>query len=195
MRVIVGLGNPGSRYELTRHNIGFLVVDQLADEGAGRWTGVDTAVTARLACDDEEVCLVKPLTFMNRSGRAVARLRQNLTFENKEMLVVLDDFLLDFGRVRLRRGGSDGGHNGLASVLESLHSEQIARLRLGVGPVPENETDTDFVLQPFAVGEDVTGLIERGCIAARCWLAEGVEPAMNRFNGYPSLSREASDEA
>ena len=104
------------------------------------------------------------------------------------MLVVLDDFLLDFGRMRLRRGGSDGGHNGLASVLQHLLTEAVPRLRLGVGPVPESEQDIDYVLAPFAPTEVIEELIKRGCAATTCWVTEGVEAAMNRFNGCLPLS-------
>jgi PTH1 family peptidyl-tRNA hydrolase len=104
------------------------------------------------------------------------------------VLVVYDDFLFDFGRLRLRRSGSDGGHNGLASVLECLQTEQIARLRLGIGPVPANVADVDFVLAPFADADDVAGLTERGSAATNCWLQEGIEAAMGRFNGCSSIN-------
>ena len=105
----------------------------------------------------------------------------------EQVLVILDDFLLDFGRVRVRRAGSDGGHNGLASVLEKLTSTAVPRLRMGIGPVPEGDEDIDFVLSSFASDEDVGGLVERGCQAAECLLTDGVEAAMNRFNGCPAL--------
>ncbi len=145
--------------------------------------------TSRVRVAGEEVLLVKPLSFMNRSGDAVRALQERAGFAAEEVLVVLDDFLLDFGRLRLRRGGSDGGHNGLASVLERLQTDQVSRLRLGVGPVPPADSDIDFVLTPFAPGEEVAELVGRGCAATRCWLSEGVEAAMNRFNGCPALGR------
>ncbi len=184
MRVVVGLGNPGPRYADTRHNIGFLVVDALADS---RWGERHGALTATMGRGEDEVLLVKPQTYMNRSGEAVRALREEQGFEPEEVLVVLDDFLLDFGRVRLRRAGSDGGHNGLGSIVERLGTERVPRLRLGVGPVPQGEDDIDFVLAPFAGRDDVAGLVERGCAATRCWLHEGIEAAMNRFNGCPAL--------
>ncbi|MFH1566645.1 MAG: aminoacyl-tRNA hydrolase [Gemmatimonadota bacterium] len=188
MRIVVGLGNPGPRYAGTRHNIGFQVVDRLAATGGGRWReAAGPSLTAALSRGGAEVLLVKPQTFMNRSGAAVAAVGRQVGFEPAEVLVVLDDFHLDFGRLRLRRSGSDGGHNGLASVLQELGSEAVPRLRVGIGWVPEGQEDIDFVLAPFGSAEDVDGLVERGCGATECWLTEGIEAAMNRFNGGPAL--------
>ena len=181
MRVVVGLGNPGPRYADTRHNIGFRVVDALVAPGAGWETG-EQADTVPARCGGEEVILVKPMTYMNRSGDAVRALQERLGFGPDQVLLVVDDFLLDFGRLRLRRGGSDGGHNGLASVLGRLQTDQIPRLRLGIGPVPDDRDDIDFVLSPFGADEDVDGLVERGRAAAHCWAHEGIDAAMNRFN-------------
>ncbi len=194
MPVVVGLGNPGPGYAGTRHNIGFLVAEGLLG-GRGKWTREEAAETARARIAGEEVLLVRPQSFMNRSGEAVRMLQERRGLAPEEILVILDDFLLDFGRLRLRRGGSDGGHNGLASVLKVLQTDQVPRLRLGVGPVPPGESDIDFVLAPFAPGEVVAGLVERGCAATRCWLAEGIEAAMNRFNGCPALERTAPPSA
>lgn len=188
MAVVVGLGNPGPRYADTRHNIGFRVVEGLLG-GRGRWLREEDVETSRVRVAGEEVLLVRPLSFMNRSGGAVRALQERAGFAAGEVLVVLDDFLLDFGRLRLRRGGSDGGHNGLASVLECLQTDQVPRLRLGVGPVPPGDSEIDFVLTPFAPGEEVAEVVARGCAATRCWLSEGVEAAMNRFNGCPALGR------
>lgn len=184
MRVVVGLGNPGTRYARTRHNIGFLVAAELAGSG---WVDRLAAQTATVRIAGETVLVVRPQTYMNRSGDAVLALSELEDFAPEDTLVVFDDFLLDFGRIRLRRSGSDGGHNGLASILQRLRTEQVPRLRLGVGPVPAGESDIDFVLTPFAQAEDVEGLVHRGSAAARCWLQEGIEAAMNRFNGCPAL--------
>jgi len=191
VRIVVGLGNPGARYERTRHNIGFLVVEAMS-QGA-TWQSTTQALTTPcwLGPERHEVLLVKPQTFMNRSGQALAELQQITDVEPEQVLVVLDDFLLDFGRLRLRRGGSDGGHNGLASVLQHLSTEAVPRLRLGVGPVPESEQDIEYVLAPFAATEDVDELIQRGCAATTCWVTEGVEAAMNRFNGCLPVSPRA----
>lgn len=193
MRIVVGLGNPGARYERTRHNIGYLVVDSLAAGAVWQSTTKAQMTTCWLGPDRQEVLLVKPQTFMNRSGEALEPLQQELTDGADNVLVVFDDFLLEFGRLRLRRGGSDGGHNGLASVLQHLSTEAVPRLRLGVGPVPEDAQDIDFVLAPFDPTEDVDEIIQRGCAATTCWVTEGVEAAMNRFNGCLPLSPRAGN--
>ncbi len=162
MHVVIGLGNPGQRYGHTRHNIGFVIVDLLAASGSTWRDGPAQSRIAAAEVSGAEVILVKPQTYMNRSGVAVSALRRQFEFEPDRALVVCDDFLLDFGRVRLRRGGSDGGHNGLASVLEELGTEAVPRLRVGVGPVPEGGNDIDFVLADFGSGEDVHALADRG---------------------------------
>lgn len=196
MRVIVGLGNPGVRYERTRHNAGFLIVEALAAKED--WAEQHDALTARVpltvGAADEQVLLVKPLTWMNRSGEAVLALSKAEGFGPDDILVVFDDFLLDFGRLRLRRTGSDGGHNGLASVLGAFESDAVARLRVGVGPVPAQAEDIDFVLAPFALDDDVDGLVQRSTAAVECWLQDGIEVAMNRFNGCPALTRPQAPE-
>ncbi len=191
MRVVVGLGNPGTRYAHTRHNIGFLIVDELAN--GLTWVERHGAQTTCMRLADEEVLVVKPQTYMNRSGDAVLALSESEGFGPEDILVVFDDFLLDFGRLRLRRAGSDGGHNGLASVLERLCSDGVSRLRIGVGPVPLAASDIDFVLAPFSTEEDVDALVARGGAAVCCWLQEGIETAMNRFNGCQALPNRATD--
>ena len=120
---------------------------------------------------------------MNRSGAAVLALSQRFDYPPEEMLVVFDDFLLDFGRLRFRRGGSDGGHNGLASVVESLGTQAIPRLRMGIGQPLSGEGIIDYVLSRFDAGESVEELIERSAQAVVCYIEEGIEAAMNRFNG------------
>jgi len=188
VRLVVGLGNPGARYERTRHNIGFLLADRLASSSKD-WRVADQACAhvATTKRAGQEVFLVKPQTYMNRSGETLSALSSRLDFTPEQVLVLLDDFELDFGRLRLRRSGSDGGHNGLASVLEALQTTQVPRLRLGIGKPPENEEILDFVLNPFAAADDIEGLIERGIQAVDVYLTEGIEAAMNRFNGLPAL--------
>lgn len=188
MRIVVGLGNPGPRYAATRHNIGFMVVDHLAAERSVRWVGQNQSQATQVRLADREVLLVKPQTYMNRSGAAVAAFQQWLGFAPEEALVLLDDFLLDFGRLRLRRGGSDGGHKGLASILEHLSTFQVPRLRLGIGPPPPDEDPIDYVLGPFLAEEDVAGLVERGCQAIEVCASEGIDKAMNQFNGLAALT-------
>lgn len=188
MRVVVGLGNPGPRYAATRHNIGFMVVDRLAAEGGGWWVDQDQSQTVEVRLAGREILLVKPQTYMNRSGIAVAAFQRRLGFAPEEVLVLLDDFLLDFGRLRLRRGGSDGGHNGLASILEHLGTPQVPRLRLGIGSPPLGEDPIDYVLGPFGATEQVAGLVGRGCQAIEMCAWEDIDKAMNQFNGLPALT-------
>lgn len=187
MRVVVGLGNPGLRYAGTRHNIGFMVAERLAGGRGAQWVVQDESQVALIALAGREVLLVKPQTYMNLSGAAVAALQARLGFAPQEFLVVLDDFLLDFGRVRLRRGGSDGGHHGLASVLEHLGTQEVPRLRLGIGPLPPEADPIDYVLSPFGPDEEVEGLVERGCQVVEGCAGEGIEAAMNQFNGLAPL--------
>ena len=137
MHVVVGLGNPGPRYAATRHNIGFAVVDQLAAAASVPWRSRSSsgAESQTALLDDGETLLVKPHTYMNRSGVAVSSLQRDLGFDTGHVLVVVDDFNLEFSRLRLRRGGGDGGHKGLASILEELDSGEMPRLRVGIGRV------------------------------------------------------------
>lgn len=188
MQLVVGLGNPGARYKYTRHNIGFLLIDQLVPNAVD-WHVADDlcAHIATVERADQEVLLVKPQTYMNRSGETLRAMCSQWDFSPEQVLVLLDDFELDFGRLRLRRGGSDGGHNGLASVLETLQTIEVPRLRLGIGRPPENEAVIDFVLSTFVAEDNLEGLIKRGIQAVDLYLAEGVESAMNSINGIPAL--------
>ena len=186
VRIVVGLGNPGPRYSATRHNIGFMVVDRLAAAFGGSWGSVAVSETAQVRLGTGEVVLVKPQTYMNRCGDAVSALRRLETFGPGQVLVVCDDFTLPFSRIRLRRGGSDGGHNGLASVLGALGTEAVPRLRVGIGPVTDGD-DVDFVLTEFERNEPVAALVDRACDAVTCCINDGVDAAMNRFNGCPPL--------
>lgn len=191
MHLVVGLGNPGSRYAATRHNIGFAVVDRLAAAASVQWRsrqlpGAESETALLEAGKSEEVLLVKPATYMNRSGVAVSSLQRELELESGHVLVVVDDFNLEFSRLRLRRGGGDGGHNGLASILEELDTGEIPRLRIGIGRGADSDEDIDFVLSEFGPEEDVAGLVHRGCEAVETWIREGIEVAMNRFNGHLS---------
>ena len=185
MQIALGLGNPGVRYASTRHNIGFMVVDHLAARCGVDWqhqADVQGQVV-RVVLGGQEVLLAKPQTYMNRSGRTAAALCAQWEVLPEDVLVIFDDFLLDFGRLRFRRGGSDGGHNGLASVLEALNTEAVPRLRLGIGIPPAGAGVIDYVLEPFSPADEVENLIERGNAALEVYYAEGIEAAMNRFNG------------
>jgi len=161
------------------------VIDRLAARcGVGWQYQADVqGQVGQVVLGGQEVLLVKPQTYMNRSGCTAAALCAQWEVPPEDVVVVFDDFLLDFGRLRFRRGGSDGGHNGLASVLETLNTEAVPRLRLGIGIPPAGADIIDYVLAPFSPADEVECLIERGNAALEVYYAEGIEVAMNRFNG------------
>jgi PTH1 family peptidyl-tRNA hydrolase len=187
VKAIVGLGNPGPRYKGTRHNVGFEVVDALAD----RWriAGFSQAPTAALmarrqAGDGEAVLLVKPTTFMNLSGQAVGEIVRYYRIEVPDVLVVLDEIQLPLGKLRARAQGSAGGHNGLKSVIEHVGTG-VPRLRLGVGRGDGRRDLADHVLAKFDRDEmtEVGRMIARAADAADVFITDGIAAVMNRFNG------------
>ena len=181
IRLIAGLGNPGAEYVGTRHNIGFMVVDQFAAQFGSTWerSAKWDALTAK--CGD--VLLVKPLSFMNRSGNPLFAIAQFYKIAAEEILVVLDDFALPLGRLRIRLEGGTGGHNGLESIIVQFGSDQIPRLRIGIGSAPEQGA-TDYVLGRFFDEEKplVRSTIDRAVEAVKCAIDNGVLSAMNLFN-------------
>ena len=185
MFLIVGLGNPGRRYDGTRHNIGFDVVDELARRHRAEWEAAPRGVEAlvarwRLA----ETVFVKPLTFMNLSGQAIVSLLQFYKIDLSGLLVVVDDVNLELGRLRTRSRGSAGGHNGLKSVIAALGSEEFARLRIGVGRGDGRRDLADHVLAKFDAEERtiVAETVSRTADAVELFIAEGIGPVMNRYN-------------
>jgi PTH1 family peptidyl-tRNA hydrolase len=185
LQLAIGLGNPGRRYALTRHNLGFRVIEVLSRRlviTLRLIQGPCLLGTGRL--DHDRIGLAQPATYMNESGRAVAFLQDHLNLEPKELLVICDDVNLPLGKIRLRRGGSDGGHRGLASVIATLASTEFPRLRLGVGMPPEGEDLVDYVLQECEPEEQplVAEMIEGAADAVVACFQEGLETAMNRFN-------------
>jgi PTH1 family peptidyl-tRNA hydrolase len=185
MKLIVGLGNPGTDYADTRHNVGWRVAEVLAARwAAGTWKERFDAAVAEARPGGEKVALARPLTWMNRSGLAVRQLMAFWKLAAEDMLVVLDDLALDLGRLRLRASGSAGGHNGLESVIGELGHDGFARLRVGIGPGPGPEDQVDFVLARFGPEEKplIARAIEEAAAAAECWATQGLSEAMNRFN-------------
>lgn len=187
MKVVCGLGNPGERYRFTRHNVGFRVVDLLADRwgltGEGRMKDGAAMLEVRHPEPIGRVLLVKPMRYMNRSGGPLrAALRQTDADPTRDLLVVTDDIDLPLGRVRLRRSGSAGGHNGLRDIIATFGTDEIARLRIGVGRAGEAAS---HVLATFRADERdlATEMVAVGADAAELWLADGIEAAMNAFNG------------
>ena len=185
MKLIVGLGNPGRKYEGTRHNVGFDVLDTLADRHRVTWEWAPRGLEALIGrWRDADAVLAKPLTFMNASGPAVLGLLQFYKIELPDLLVVVDDINLDLGRLRARAGGSAGGHNGLKSVIGALGIDAFARLRVGVGRGDTQRGLADHVLARFAPGERpvVADSVDRSADAAALFVGEGMAAVMNRFN-------------
>jgi peptidyl-tRNA hydrolase, PTH1 family len=184
--LVVGLGNPGSEYERTRHNVGFMVADVLAERVGGRFTvhkksGADL-VEARL--DGRKVLLAKPRSYMNVSGRPVAALAKFFSVPPTEVIVVHDELDLPFGTIRLKRGGGEGGHNGLRSLSSALTTKDYLRVRFGIGRPPGRQDPADFVLKPFATVErkDLPVFVEQAADAVELLLRAGLEPAQNQLH-------------
>lgn len=185
-RLIVGLGNPGPRYRDTRHNLGFSVVYTLAKR---RGVSIGTEECSSLFAQASDVDLALPQTFMNRSGFAVRCLVERRGYRAEDILVVYDDVNLPLGRLRMRPGGSPGGHRGMESIIENLQTDAVPRLRLGIAPPLDALEDqpglVEFVLAPFAEHEVETAREEtvRAADACEAWIDQGIADAMNRFNG------------
>jgi PTH1 family peptidyl-tRNA hydrolase len=192
MKIIVGLGNPGTKYGGTRHNIGFEVIDYLAAApGCTPFREKFEAYVAELKEGDETILLVKPLTFMNLSGRAVRAILDFYKLPVEQVLIVCDDFNLPLGKLRVRTKGSHGGQNGLRNIQEQLGTDAYARLRIGVGqPTPGDAVD--FVLSKFKPGERAATeeAIANAAQAVLVWVRQGVEACMNRFNGSEDPNNE-----
>jgi PTH1 family peptidyl-tRNA hydrolase len=188
MKVVLGLGNPGKEYALTRHNVGWWVVDHLADVWRfDGWRKDGEAMTATGRVGEHQVRLVKPLTYMNLSGPVLRPYQRRPFWDAKyDLLVVVDEVALPLGGFRLRARGSAGGHNGLKSVEGQLRSQEYARMRIGIAPEdPRRRGDlSDFVLAKFGADERevVRGLMEPIRGAVETWLREGIEPAMSKHN-------------
>ncbi len=191
-QVIVGLGNPGPPYLMTRHNVGFLVLDAWAAEEGVAFRD-EKRLSAHIAVTPADERLVKPSTYMNESGRAVRALLEWLKLTASDLLVVVDDIALTLGQVRLRPEGSSGGHNGLKSIEQHLGTSQFARLRCGVEAVPPGWKQEQWVLSRFRAEEEevLGGMIRTARLAIECCQHEGITVAMNRFNGL--LPGDATD--
>lgn len=203
MRLIIGLGNPGKEYEYTRHNLGFRVIDFLSDKWGIRLTRhkclslIGEKKLSSVFCHKtfrrpssvskrsfslQTIVLAKPLTFVNGSGQAVKALSDWLNIGKEEILVICDDFNLEKGKLRLRKGGSSGGHHGLESIIDSLGSAEFPRLRLGIGGPEEEFEPAEYVLQEFTEGEeDLVGeMIVRACRVVESIITEGINAAVSR---------------
>ncbi|TAL10936.1 MAG: aminoacyl-tRNA hydrolase [Nitrospirae bacterium] len=187
MRLIVGLGNPGQAYVGTRHNAGFLVVEALAADAGLKFRRHGEAAVARGHVGGDQVTLVKPQTYMNRSGPVVAALVADLALDLGDVLVVHDDLDLDPGRLRIKSRGGAGGHNGVLSLIDALGSDRFARLKVGIGRPPAGDDAAEYVLAPLPSRERTVldDAVQQAVQALECWIAEGLMAAMNRFNVKP----------
>ena len=186
--LVAGLGNPGPRYAGTRHNAGFMLAEQVVAQARGAWQTQDRfrARIARCRLGGEAVLVCEPLTFMNASGEAVGAVLRYHRISLDRLLVLVDDADLRLGQLRLRPEGSSGGHHGLESIEQVLGSKRFARLRLGIGRQPDGRRAiTGHVLGDFAGPERecFERVLERAAAQVVCWIADGIGPAMNRFNG------------
>ena len=182
--VVAGLGNPGREYERTRHNVGWMVLDELARRTGASWRGKFSGQLAETRLDGDRLALVKPETYMNESGRSIAAALRFFKVPPEELLVVHDDVDLDPGRLQARRGGGLAGHNGLRSIAQALGSQAFLRLRIGVGRPGRGDRRpvADYVLSPFEDEVDVDAVVRRAADAVETLVREGLEDAQARFN-------------
>ena len=197
MKIVVGLGNPGDQYAQTRHNIGWMVVDRIADRAgwAGRGRTKDAAAIVMGRFRGLDLTLVKPLTYMNDSGLAVRKVLAREHAPLPDLLVVADDFALPFGKLRFREGGGSGGHNGLQSIIDEMGTERFSRLRVGIGE--PGGGFVDHVLSKFGPDERVRldVLLDAASDAVETWAREGTSKASNRFNMFDLPPADADREA
>jgi PTH1 family peptidyl-tRNA hydrolase len=185
MKLIVGLGNPGSKYQGTRHNVGYEVLAEVGRRhGDGRPRSKFHAEVMEAVVGTTRLLLLSPVTYMNRSGSSVQPARDFFKLPDEDLLIICDDFNLPLAQLRFRARGSSGGQKGLDDIIRRLGTDQVARLRIGIGPVPERWDPADFVLGKFATGERpvIDEAIRRAADAVSVWVMEGIEACMNRYN-------------
>lgn len=182
--LVAGLGNPGREYAATRHNAGWMVLDELARRHGASWRSKFSGQLADLRIEGTRLALLKPETYMNESGRSIAAAARFYKTRVDDVLVVHDDVDLDEGRLQARRGGGLAGHNGLRSIVQALGSQDFARVRIGVGRPGRGDRRSiaDFVLSPFEAQTDVEALVARAADAVEAIVSEGIEAAQQRFN-------------
>ena len=194
MKFIVGIGNPGREYERTRHNVGTMTVDRLAayflskEKKISSWRR-DKKYRAMIAQLDDDVCLVKPFTFVNCTGQSLAAIRAKTKISLEDFLIICDDVNLRFGKLRLRPNGSAGGHHGLESILEAFGSDDFPRFRIGVGTDKMPKDQASFVHGKFSSEEEeqINGLLEKVVLVCEMWLNKGFDAAKNRLSHLLSI--------
>ncbi|MBY4575876.1 aminoacyl-tRNA hydrolase [Gordonia paraffinivorans] len=188
MKLIVGLGNPGPKYEKTRHNVGAMVVDGLASSAGERWKvhKKSGAEVAEVRLGGLPVLLAKARVYMNESGRQIGPLAKFYSVDPADLIVVHDELDIDFGLVRLKKGGGEGGHNGLRSISQVMGTKDYLRVRMGIGRPPGRQDPADFVLKPFPAADraEVELLVRNGCDAVELLVTQGLEAAQNTVHAW-----------
>ena len=186
MKLIAGLGNPGPRYKNTRHNIGFRVTDKIVSKynGTLKKKFLKKANQANISISGENVLILQPLSYMNLSGGSILRFQKKLRLDLQDLLIVCDDINLPIGKIRIRPAGSPGGHNGLASIIDSLGSEKFPRLRIGIKTDKSVEDLSEYVLSGFnsEQAQIMKQVLDKAVSACESWITDGTEATMNRFN-------------
>ncbi|MCR5978631.1 aminoacyl-tRNA hydrolase [Gordonia jinghuaiqii] len=188
MKLVVGLGNPGPKYEKTRHNVGAMVADGLVDSAGERWKvhKKSGAEVAEVRLGGRSVLVAKPRVYMNESGRQIGPLAKFYSIAPDDLIVVHDELDIDFGAVRLKRGGGEGGHNGLRSISQVIGTRDYLRVRIGIGRPPGRQDPADFVLKPFPASarSEVELLIGNGCDAVELLVSQDLEDAQNTVHAW-----------
>jgi len=196
MKIFVGLGNPGAEYAKTKHNVGFMLADKLAEKLASdNWREKFNALVAETFFNGEKILIVKPQTFMNLSGEAVAPIANFYKICAEDLIVAHDDMDLPLGKIRLRPKGSGGGHHGIESIIKNLGEQNFPRVRIGVGRPPQNWTVNHHVLSPFNQddAEIISKTVAELVPAVLCIFSEGINNAMNKFNPKKVKANEQAD--
>ncbi len=189
-KLIVGLGNPGLEYENTRHNVGFMVVDEILSIMSGSYQQVHryNSLIWEGRCKGNSIFFQKPLTFMNLSGDAVVKLYRKLTLTPEEVLVIYDDLDLPYGEVRIKKQGGAGGHNGMLSIIKNLESENFPRLRIGIGRDKSVSQQSDFVLSEFLDEDSKNKIVKTAAEAGKLLFIRGIDFSMNKYNNNNILN-------
>jgi PTH1 family peptidyl-tRNA hydrolase len=188
VKVIIGLGNPGKKYEETRHNVGFMTIDKISEQwGIPGQQAKFRALVGEGRIDSQKILLVKPQTYMNLSGEAVAEILHFYKLTADDILVIYDDLDLPLGQLRLREKGSSGGHNGIKSIIQHLATQEFKRIKIGIDRPLPGRSVSDYVLQTFPAGdkESIQQAVELAAKAAAMWAKESFLKVMNRFNSLP----------
>jgi PTH1 family peptidyl-tRNA hydrolase len=185
MKIVIGLGNPGKKYQFTRHNMGFLAVDKIVSRHSSVWEKKkNNCCLTKINIDSQEVLIAKPQTYMNLSGNAVREIINYYKIGLDQLLIVYDDINYELGKVKLRKTGGAGSHNGIESIINSICTKNFPRLKIGIGPKDQNIELSDFVLMKIKNNEmpKFRKVIDICADIIEMWISDGIEPAMNKYN-------------